>query len=125
MPAEAPKKELIGSLKASLGKVMDIRDQVESRVQELKKTAEERIKGDFDGAIDLLVEEGRVRVVRSQMEPVFRRTLDGGRKEVKPLVVLLTLRPLPDELQSPEYKEVAKSAERVVKVLRLERRPSP
>ena len=46
-------------------------------------------------------------------------------KEVKPLVVLLTLRPLPDELQSPEYKEVAKSAERVVKVLRLERRPSP
>ena len=46
-------------------------------------------------------------------------------KEVKPLVVLLTLRPLSDELQSPEYKEVAKSAERVVKVLRLERRPSP
>ena len=25
-------------------------------------------------------------VVRAQMDPVFRRTLDGGRKQVKPLV---------------------------------------
>ena len=51
-----------------------------------KDEAEERIKGDFDGAIDLLVEEGRVRLVRAEMEPVWRRTIDGGRKQVTPLV---------------------------------------
>ena len=51
-----------------------------------KDEAEERVKGDFDGAIDLLVEEGRVRLVRAEMEPVWRRTLDGGRKQVAPLV---------------------------------------
>ena len=28
----------------------------------------------------------RVRVVRSQMEAVFRKSIDGGRMEVKPLV---------------------------------------
>ena len=51
------------------------------------------MKGDFDGAIDILVEEAagmagvpRVRVVRSQMEAVFRKSIDGGRMEVKPLV---------------------------------------
>lgn len=47
---------------------------------------EERMKGDFDGAIDLLVEERRVRVVRAEMEPVFRRGKDGSRIEVTPLV---------------------------------------
>ena len=58
-----------------------------------KDEAEERVKGDFDGAIDILVEEAagmagvpRVRVVRSQMEAVFRKSIDGGRMEVKPLV---------------------------------------
>ena len=68
-----------------------------------KDEAEERVKGDFDGAIDLLVEDGRVRVVRSQMEPVFRRTLDGGRKKVAPLVKVESerrlLRRLADDLR--------------------------
>lgn len=51
---------------------------------------EERLKGDFDGALDLLVEAGsrgsRLRVVRAEMEPVFRRGKDGSRLEVPPLV---------------------------------------
>ena len=51
-----------------------------------KDEAEERIKGDFDGALDLLVEAGRVRVVRSENEPVWRRMIDGGRRQVAPLV---------------------------------------
>jgi len=42
---EAPKKELIQSMKKSLKKLTDIRDIVDSRVQELKKTAEDRIMG--------------------------------------------------------------------------------
>ena len=51
-----------------------------------KDEAETRFAGDFDGALDLLIEEGRVRVVRSENEPVWRRTLDGGRRQVTPLV---------------------------------------
>ena len=47
---------------------------------------EQRIKGDFDGALDFLVEAGRVRVVRSCMEPVWRRLNNGGRRQVAPLV---------------------------------------
>jgi len=45
-----------------------------------------RVKGDFDGAIDVLVEPNRVRVVRAEMEPIWRRTVKGGRKQVAPLV---------------------------------------
>ena len=50
-----------------------------------------RTQGDFDGAIDLVVEptegsSGRVRVVRAEMEPVFRRLTNGGRRQVAPLV---------------------------------------
>jgi len=52
---------------------------------------EERPQGDFDGALDLIVEQEpvpRVRVVRSEMEAVFRRGTDGSRIEVKPLAKL-------------------------------------
>jgi len=44
------------------------------------------MQGDFDGAIDVLVEPNRVRVVRAEMEPIWRRTIKGGRKQVAPLV---------------------------------------
>lgn len=47
---------------------------------------EERVKGDFDGAIDVIVERSRVRVVRAEMEPVWRRGTDGSRRQVSPLV---------------------------------------
>jgi hypothetical protein len=47
---------------------------------------DERMKGDFDGALDLLVEKGRVRIVRAEMEPVWRRSKTEGRKQFTPLV---------------------------------------
>ena len=47
---------------------------------------EERVPGDFDGAIDLLVEPRRVRVVRAEMEPVWRRLSNGARRQVAPIV---------------------------------------
>ena len=85
-----------------------------------KAGEEERVKGDFDGAIDLLVEDGtgggrrlgggvgpRVRVVRSEMEPVFRRLLNGGRKQVKPLAKVASeerlLRRLEEALKEEEF----------------------
>ena len=57
-----------------------------SGVEFVDANEEERVKGDFDGAIDLLVEQGRVRVVRAEMEPVYRRGTDGSRILKKPLV---------------------------------------
>ena len=47
---------------------------------------DERTKGDFDGALDLLVEKDRVRIVRAEMEPVWRRSKTEGRKQFTPLV---------------------------------------
>ena len=47
---------------------------------------DERMKGDFDGALDLLVEKGRIRIVRAEMEPVWRRSKTEGRKQFTPLV---------------------------------------
>jgi hypothetical protein len=51
---------------------------------------EERVKGDFDGALDILIEQrggqSRVRVVRGEMEPVWRKLGNGGRRQVAPLV---------------------------------------
>ena len=44
------------------------------------------LRGDFDGAIDVYVEAGRVRVVRAEMEGVWRRMTDGSRRQVAPLV---------------------------------------
>ena len=40
----------------------------------------------FDGAIDVLVEDGRLRLVRSGMEPVWRRSKTEGRRQFTPLV---------------------------------------
>jgi hypothetical protein len=51
-----------------------------------KDEAEGRMEGHFDGALDLLVEDGRVRVVRAEMAPVLRRTRDGLEREVKPQI---------------------------------------
>lgn len=56
-------------------------------------------QGDFDGAIDILVEQHRVRVVRAEMEPVFRRLTNGGRKQVVPLVKVTSERILLERLQ--------------------------
>ena len=57
-----------------------------SGVEFVDDDEEERVKGDFDGALDLLVEDGRVRLVRSEMEPVWRRLSNGARRQVAPLV---------------------------------------
>ena len=47
---------------------------------------EERMRGDFDGALDFVVEEGRVRVVRAEFEPQWRRLTNGARRQVVPIV---------------------------------------
>ena len=57
-----------------------------SGVEFVGEKEEARMPGEFDGAIDLLVEQARVRVVRAEMEPVWRRMVDGGRRQVAPLV---------------------------------------
>ena len=57
-----------------------------SGVEYVDSDEDQRVKGDFDGAIDVLVEEGRVRVVRAEMEPVWRRSKTEGRKQFTPLV---------------------------------------
>merc|ERR1712087_109666 len=55
-------------------------------IEYVEEGEEERVKGDFDGAIDVLIEPRRVRVVRAEMQPVFRRGTDGSRIKVAPLV---------------------------------------
>ena len=61
------------------------------------------LRGDFDGAIDVYVEAGRVRVVRAEMEGVWRRMTDGSRRQVAPLVKVASearlLQKLEDDLR--------------------------
>ena len=57
-----------------------------SGVEYVDEKEELRVKGDFDGAIDVYVEAGRVRMVRAEMEGVWRRGTDGSRRQVAPLV---------------------------------------
>ena len=64
-----------------------------SGIEYVSENEEERAKGDFDGAIDVLVEAGnpsagrgpRVRVARAESEPVWRRLTNGGRKQIAPV----------------------------------------
>ena len=82
--SDAAAAKTLGGVRA-LGEGARIRF-LASGVEFVDDVEEERVKGDFDGALDLLVEDGRVRLVRSEMEPVWRRLSNGARRQVAPLV---------------------------------------